>query len=108
MLSLSRFAMFSLPVLVLLSAVPVFANPKSRTFNAPADDLFRAAQKAGAGHRIVIPQDEGLKKPDRFRRGDKKLPVRDDASRRHVSGTEEVSTRIGSLNATLHVLHRLP
>lgn len=45
MLSLSRFAMFSLPVLVLLSADPVFANPKSRTFNAPADDVFRAAQK---------------------------------------------------------------
>jgi hypothetical protein len=36
-------------------------NPNSRLFNLPADDVFQAAQKAAAGHRIVIPQDEGLK-----------------------------------------------
>jgi tRNA/tmRNA/rRNA uracil-C5-methylase (TrmA/RlmC/RlmD family) len=37
------------------------ANPNNRTFNASADDVFRAAKKAAAGHRILIPQDEGLK-----------------------------------------------
>jgi hypothetical protein len=47
-------------VFLLLSAVAL-ANPRSRAFNAPAGDVFRAAKKAAAGHRIVIPQDEGLK-----------------------------------------------
>ena len=47
-------------VFLLLSAV-AFANPKSTTFNATVDDVFKAAQKAAAGHRIVISQDEGLK-----------------------------------------------
>ena len=47
-------------VLVLLSAVAL-ANPKSTTINATVDDVFKAAQKAAAGHRILIPQDEGLK-----------------------------------------------
>lgn len=47
-------------VLLLLSAV-AFANPKSTTFNASTDDVFKAALKAAAGHRIVIPQDNGLK-----------------------------------------------
>lgn len=47
-------------VFLLLSAVAV-ANPKSTTFTASADDVFKAAQKAAAGHRIVVPQDEGLK-----------------------------------------------
>ena len=35
--------------LLILSASLVFANPKSTTFNAPVDDVFRAAQKAAAG-----------------------------------------------------------
>jgi hypothetical protein len=47
-------------VFLLLSAV-AFANPKSTTFNASTDDVFKAALKAAAGHRIVIPQDNGLK-----------------------------------------------
>lgn len=47
-------------VFLLLSAVAL-ANPKSTTINAPVDDVFKAAQKAAVGHRIVIPQDEGLK-----------------------------------------------
>ena len=47
-------------IFLLLSAV-AFANPKSTTINAPADDVFKAAQKAAAGHRIVVSQDEGLK-----------------------------------------------
>jgi hypothetical protein len=47
--------------LLILSASLVFANPKSTTFNAPVDDVFKAAQKAAAGHRILVPQDEGLK-----------------------------------------------
>lgn len=47
-------------VFLFLLAV-VFANPKSTTINAPVDDVFKAAKKAAAGHRIVIPQDEGLK-----------------------------------------------
>ncbi|MFZ0796999.1 MAG: hypothetical protein WAM98_04365 [Terriglobales bacterium] len=59
MILLRRYEMCSL--LILLSASLAFANPKSTTFNAPAEDVFKAAQKAAAGHRIVIPQDEGLK-----------------------------------------------
>jgi hypothetical protein len=47
--------------LLIFSASLVFANPKSTTFNAPVDDVFKAAQKAAAGHRILVPQDEGLK-----------------------------------------------
>jgi hypothetical protein len=47
--------------LLILSASLVFANPKSTTFNAPVDDVFRAAQKAAAGHRLIPPKDEGLK-----------------------------------------------
>jgi hypothetical protein len=47
-------------LLFLLSQVAV-ANPSSRTFNAPPEDALKAAKKAAAGHRIVIPQDEGLK-----------------------------------------------
>jgi hypothetical protein len=47
-------------VFLLLSAV-AFANPKSTTFNASTDDVFKAALKAAAGHRIVIPRDNGLK-----------------------------------------------
>jgi hypothetical protein len=47
-------------VFLLLSAVAL-ANPKSTTINATVDDVFKAAQKAAAGHRILIPQDEGLK-----------------------------------------------
>ena len=47
--------------LLILSASLVFANPKNTTFNAPVDDVFKAAQKAAAGHRILVPQDEGLK-----------------------------------------------
>ena len=58
MILLRRYEMCSL--LILLSASLAFANPKSTTFNAP-EDVFKAAQKAAAGHRIVIPQDEGLK-----------------------------------------------
>jgi hypothetical protein len=37
------------------------ANPKSKTFDTPVDDVFKAAKKAAVGHRILIPQDEGLK-----------------------------------------------
>lgn len=47
--------------ILLLSATVAFANPKSTTFNASVDDVFRAAKKAAAGHRILIPQDKGLK-----------------------------------------------
>jgi hypothetical protein len=47
-------------VFLLLSAVAL-ANPKSTTINATVDDVFKAAEKAAAGHRISIPQDEGLK-----------------------------------------------
>jgi hypothetical protein len=47
--------------LILLSASLAFANPKSTTLNAPAEDVFKAAQKAAAGHRITLPKDEGLK-----------------------------------------------
>jgi hypothetical protein len=47
--------------LLILSASLVFANPKSTTFNAPVDDVFKAAQKAAAGHRLIPPKDEGLK-----------------------------------------------
>jgi hypothetical protein len=47
-------------VFLLLSAV-AFANPKSITFNASSDDVFKAAQKAAAGRRIIPPKDEGLK-----------------------------------------------
>jgi hypothetical protein len=47
-------------VVLLLSAVAL-ANPKSTTINATVDDVFKAAEKAAAGHRILIPQDEGLK-----------------------------------------------
>jgi hypothetical protein len=47
-------------VFLLFSAVAL-ANPKSTTINASVDDVFKTAQKAAAGHRIVIPQDEGLK-----------------------------------------------
>ncbi len=47
-------------VVLLLSAVAL-ANPKSTTINATVDDVFKAAEKAAAGHRISIPQDEGLK-----------------------------------------------
>jgi hypothetical protein len=47
-------------VFLLLSAV-AFANPKSTTFSASTDDVFKAALKAAAGHRIAIPQDNGLK-----------------------------------------------
>lgn len=36
-------------------------NPKEKAFDAPADDVFKAAKTAAAGHRILIPQDEGLK-----------------------------------------------
>jgi hypothetical protein len=47
-------------VFLLLSAVAL-ANPKSTTINATVDDVFKAAEKAAAGHRILLPQDEGLK-----------------------------------------------
>lgn len=47
-------------VLLLLTAA-AFANPKSTTINAPVDDVFKAAQKAAAGHRLIPPKDEGLK-----------------------------------------------
>ena len=47
-------------VVLLLSAVAL-ANPKSTTINATVDDVFKAAGKAAAGHRILIPPDEGLK-----------------------------------------------
>jgi hypothetical protein len=47
-------------IFLLLSAVAL-ANPKSTTINATVDDVFKAAEKAAAGHRILIPQDEGLK-----------------------------------------------
>jgi hypothetical protein len=50
----------SLLFLLLLSEVAV-ANPKNKTFDAPVDEVFKAAKKAAAGHRILIPQDEGLK-----------------------------------------------
>ncbi len=46
---------------LLLSAVALAANPKSTTLSASVDDVFKAAQKAAAPHRILIPQDEGLK-----------------------------------------------
>lgn len=58
---LRRSGMCSLPFFVLLYANLVFANPHSKTLNASVDDVFKAAQKAAAGHRILILQDEGLK-----------------------------------------------
>jgi hypothetical protein len=58
---LRRRAMYSLLTLLLLSASLAFANPTSATFKAAPDDVFKAAKKAAAGHRIIIPQDEGLK-----------------------------------------------
>jgi hypothetical protein len=61
MIPLRRCRMYCLPVFILLCASVVFANPHSRTFTDPVDDVFKAAQKAATGHRIVIPQDEGLK-----------------------------------------------
>jgi hypothetical protein len=57
---LRRHGVVSVCLLCLLSTL-AFANPKSTTFEASVDDVFKAAQKAAAGHRIVIPQDEGLK-----------------------------------------------
>ncbi len=45
----------------LLLSEAALANPKNRTVDAPVDDVFKAAKKAAAGHRILIPQDEGLK-----------------------------------------------
>ena len=39
---LRRYEMCSL---ILLSASLAFANPKSTTFNAPVDDVFKAARK---------------------------------------------------------------
>lgn len=59
MILLRRYEMGSL--LILLSASLAFANPKSITFNASSDDVFKAAQKAAAGRRIIPPKDEGLK-----------------------------------------------
>jgi len=53
-----RYGMVS--VCLLLSSA-AFSNPKSTTLSASVDDVFKAAQKAAAGHRILIPQDEGLK-----------------------------------------------
>lgn len=58
---LHRHNIVSLCSLCLLLSVSALANPKSTTFNASVDDVFKAAQKAATGHRIVIPQDEGLK-----------------------------------------------
>jgi hypothetical protein len=59
MILLRRYKMCGF--LVLLSATLAFANPKSTTFNATVDEVFKAAQKAAAGHRIIPPKDEGLK-----------------------------------------------
>lgn len=56
-----RWEMYGLLILLLLSVSLAFANPKSTTFNASPDDVFKAAKKAAAGHHIVIPKDEGLK-----------------------------------------------
>lgn len=58
---LRRRAMYGPLTFLLLSASLAFANPKSTTFKATPDDVFKAAKKAAAGHRIIIPQDEGLK-----------------------------------------------
>jgi hypothetical protein len=55
-----RCALCSLPTLILLSITLAFANPKSMVLQAPPAAVFKAAQKAAAGHKIVIPQDEGL------------------------------------------------
>jgi hypothetical protein len=51
----------SLLTFLLLFAILASANPKSTTFNATPDDVFKAAEKAAAGHRILVPQDTGLK-----------------------------------------------
>src|ERR1700683_5735193 len=59
MILLRRYEMCGL--LILLSSTLAFANPKSTTFNATVDEVFKAAQKAAAGHRIIPPKDEGLK-----------------------------------------------
>jgi hypothetical protein len=45
----------------LLLSEMALANPKNKTFDAPVDEVLKAAEKAAAGHRILIPQDEGLK-----------------------------------------------
>jgi hypothetical protein len=47
--------------LLLLSEVALAANPATKTFGTSVDEVFKAAKKAAAGHRILIPQDEGLK-----------------------------------------------
>jgi hypothetical protein len=60
MILLRRTGGVCLAGFLLLSQIAV-ANPNSRAFTASADDVFRAAKKAAAGHRILIPQDEGLK-----------------------------------------------
>lgn len=36
-------------------------NPKSFTFSASVEEVFKASQRAATGHRIVVQQDEGLK-----------------------------------------------
>lgn len=61
MRSLRLLRCSGIALVFLLPAVVAYANPNSRAFNASADDVFRAAKKAAAGHRILIPQDEGLK-----------------------------------------------
>lgn len=60
MLSLRRAGGTCLVLFVLLCQTAV-ANPNNKTFTTSADDVFRAAKKAAAGHRILISEDEGLK-----------------------------------------------
>lgn len=48
-------------LIVLLFASLTLANPRNMKFNATADEVFKAAKKAAAGHRIVFEQDDGLK-----------------------------------------------
>jgi hypothetical protein len=48
-------------LVVTLCSAQTFANPKSKTFNSPANRVYKAALKAAAGNRLVIDRDEGIK-----------------------------------------------